>query len=499
MTLTLRFPWAIALLLLLFLISGCSRANNDPEATQVENATATQPTVGVTLSPQPTPTNTPTPEPTPIAPRVVIADQTLDEDGVLVAAEVSLPVPGWLVIYRVVNGQADEPIGHQPLAGGVHEDVSITVDPDLATEDLLAGLHLDLGAEGVFEFPGEDEPFPGEPEAEFTVELIMPQPQIEVADQAIAEDGVLTLAMVELLEPTWIAIHTDDGGRFGPVIGARLMEAGTYEDVTLTINWRRATPTLNVVLHEDGGKTGVMEYPDDDMPLLRNGEPIVVSFEATYPPEILVYDQPIIDNQISIERVISDGPGWIAIYNEAEGQPGFIIGTEALEDGLNERITVELLPSAITPLLFARLHEDTEAGDAFNFPGQDPPVLFNNRMPTAAAFRTDIGAHAFVNDQRLGEDNSLSVATIISPVDLWAAIYSDADGQPGEILGQTWVPAGISRDVVVDVGETVEPGVLYLILYQDLGVGEEFEVPGVDPALTNDDNRPIRIPFTLNP
>jgi hypothetical protein len=449
-----------------------------------------------TVSPEPPATATPTPEPTPVSPGVTIADQSLDESGVLVAEQVTLPDAGWLVVYRTVAGEADEVIGRQPLAAGVHEDVEVTVDTDQATEQLIAGVHLDAGAEGVFEFPGEDEPYPGEPEANFTVELLMPMPRIEVIDQPVAEDGLLTLSLIELLEPTWVAIHTDVDGEIGPVVGRRLFEAGVFENVSLTIDWRRATPILHAVLHEDEGEAGVFDYPDDDMPILKSGEPVLASLRAAYAPEVLVYDQPIIDGAISIERAISEGPGYVAIYNEAEGQPGFIIGTAALEDGLNEHVTVSLLEAAITTQLFARLHQDTEPGDAFNFPGQDPPVLFNNRLPNPSAFRTDVGAHVFVVDQQLREDDTVTIATIVSPVDSWAAIYSDEEGEVGALLGQTWLPAGVNRDVIVSVDGPPEPGTLHLILYEDLGAGEEFE-PGIDVELRSADNRPIRVPFIL--
>lgn len=498
MVLKRRFLRACApLLLLLVALFGCSRGANDDGGEQPEARTATNPSATIELSPEPTPTATATPEPTPIPPGVVIGDQPVDESGVLVAERVSLPGPGWLAVYRTVDGQPGEVIGRQPLAAGIHEGVEVTVDTDAVTEHLFAGVHMDVGAEGVFEFPGEDEPYPGEPEAEFVVELLLPQPRIEAVDQPIAEDGVVTLALVEALEPTWVVIHSDLAGQIGPVLGARLFEPGMHEGVTMTIDWRRGTPALYAVLHEDDGEAGVLEYPDGDMPVLQSGEPFVAAFKATYPPEVLVYDQPVIEGAVTIERAISEGPGWVAIYNEVDGQPGLIIGTAPLADGLNEAVTVELVQSAITARLFARLHHDTEPDDAFNFPGQDQPVLYNNRLPTASTFRTDSGAHVFVQNQHLDENGDVRIAAIITPVDAWAAVYSDDEGQPGELLGRTWVAAGISRHVAVEIDPDTAPGALHLVMYEDLGTPEAFEAPGNDLPLANGDNRPIRVTFTL--
>lgn len=499
LALKLRFFKIFVLLLGLVIAAGCSRANDPATLGQSVSGTAAT-SATATSTPRPAPTTTPTPEPTPILPGVVIADQMLDESGILVADQVTLPGPGWLAIYRVVDGEAGEVIGQTPLAAGVHENVEVVVNTDLATDHLFAGVHMDVGAEGVFEFPGEDVPYPGEPEMGFAVELLLPQPNVEVTEQAVADDGMLTLARVELTEPTWILIHAESSDdEIGTVIGGILLQPGIHENVPIYIDWRRATPVLYAVLHEDDGQAGILDYPDGDMPILKNGEPVVAAFKATYPPEVLVYDQPVIDGAITIERAISNGPGWVAIYNEAEGQPGLIIGSAPLADGLNERITIPLVQSAITPQLFARLHQDTVPGDAFNFPGQDPPVLFNNRMPTAAAFRTDIGAHVFINDQRLGDGNSLTVSAIVSPVPAWAAIYDDDEGQPGALLGQTWIPAGINRDVQVEVDPIPDAGNLFLVMYEDVGIPREFDVPDSDAALTNDDNRPIRIPFALQP
>ncbi len=493
---TLRFSWGLALLLILLVLAGCSRAEDAPDATTTARPTATATRF---VTPEPTPTRTPTPEPTPVSPGVVIADQPLDESGVLVAGQVSLPAPGWLVIYRTREGAADDVIGRVPLAAGVHDDVEVTVDIDMATEALLAGVHFDVGTKGVFDFPGVDEPFPGEPEAAFTVDLQLPFPIIEADDQDVTEESIVTLRLIELLEPTWVVIHADEGGQVGPVIGSLFMESGVHEDVSITINWRAATPVLYAVLHEDDGEERVLEFPDADRPLLRNGQPIVASFNATYPPDVLVLDQPVIDGTVTIERAISNGPGYVAIYNEEEGQPGFIIGTAALQDGLNEEVTVTLLQSAITVQLFARLHEDTEAGDAFNFPGQDQPVRYNGRLPNAAAFRTDAGAHVFINDQRLGEGDTVTVATIVTPVNTWAAIHTNADGLQGRALGQVLLTPGIHRDVVIELENVPETDSLFLVLYQDLGEAGVFEESNIDLFITNNDTRPVRVLFGLLP
>lgn len=489
-----RRPLLLLSALLLLTLTACSLLSGrdaDPTA---------QPTLAfatVTLTPEPTPEPTETPRPTAIAPRAEIDDQTLAEDGELTAARVALPGPGWLVIFSDDDGQPGEVLGQTPLAGGVHDDVSVTVDPLAATSTLHARLHLDAGAEGVFEFPGEDEAYPGEPGTTFEVESQLPRPVVEAADQPVGEDNLVTLARVELLEPGWALIHADEDGQAGAVIGRIRLEAGVHENVSLTIDRRWATPTLYAVLHEDDGETGLLEYPEGDLPLLVNGEAVVAPFAAVYPPDILVYDQPIVDGAVVINRVISNGPGWVAVYFDQDGQPGLIIGSAPLVDGLNENVRVELIESAATPLLYARLHQDTEPGDDFNYPAADPVVLYEERMPRAAAFRTDNGAQAIVHDQPVVDDG-VTVQLVITPVNTWVAIHADSDGQAGIQLGRTFVPAGVNHHIVVflDPPPTGE-AILHLVLYQDLGEPETFEALGTDPMLANANGRVIRIPFAV--
>jgi hypothetical protein len=252
------------------------------------------------------------------------------------------------------------------------------------------------------------------------------------------------------------------------------------------------------VLHQDDGEIGLLEFPDGDRPLLVNGRPVVTAFAAHYPPDILVYDQPFINGAITVERVISEGPGWLAIYSDQDGQPGLIIGFAALEDGLNEAIQIDLIESAVTDQLYARLHEDTTPGDEFDFPGNDPVVRYAERMPQATAFRTDLGAAVLVHDQTLIDDSAV-VSMVVVPVNAWVAVHAAADdGQPASMLGRTFVPAGINRNVVVPLDPAPENAIAILVLYEDQGEAEEFDALGVDPLLTNDDNRLIRVPFAIS-
>lgn len=492
-------PWFAAILLVLVsILAGCSLLERDGTGSQSEPTQTSAAFATVTLTPEPTPTATPTPQPTAVPRSIRATGTTVDESGMITIDYASLPEDGWLVIYRQVDGQPGDVIGQTALAAGVHEDVDVTVDPSAATSTLYAGLHVDAGTKGVFEFPGDDEPWPGEPKTRLQAELLMPRPSIEVADQAVSDDGVVMLDRVEVQDPTWVLLFADAGGVAGQPVGRTLLEPGIHENVTMRIPWRQATPVLHAVLYEDQGEAGRLEDIVTDPPILIDGQPIMASFRATYPPNILVFDQPLIDSGIEVNRVISDGPGWIVVYYDEEGQPGLIIGSAPLNDGLNENVRVNVIESAVTPQLYVRLHEDSEPDDDFNFPAEDPVVLFDNRLPPAVPFRITNDAQIIVENQEIGDDDPVTVSLVVNPVDTWVAVQIDQEGQPGRMLGRTLVPAGVNTDVQIQLDPGWEPGVMHIVLYRDLGTPKRYDALGVDPLLANSDGKFVQLPFTLD-
>ncbi len=286
-----------------------------------------------------------------------------------------------------------------------------------------------------------------------------------------------TIDEMLILEPTWVLVHADDEGPNGPVLGRLLLEPGFYERVVIPIRWREGTPRLHIVYHEDSGQASVLDYPEADLPIVANGEPITATIDVTYPPDVVIYDQPVVNGEIIVERAISNGPGWIAIHFDDDGQPGLIIGSVALEDGLNERLVVDLIEEAITPVMYARVHTDSEPGGEFDFPRTDPPVRYENRLPEANEFRTDVGSYLVIEDQALGEGATVVAPLVVSVTNGWLVIYADVDGERGDLLGTAWVAEGLNRDVAVVLDPEPQPGPLHAVLHQDQGESETFEFP----------------------
>lgn len=490
---------ALSLILAVLSLAGCSllpgQGGAAPKPTTTRQTAAVFPTP--TAEPSPTAQPTATPEPTPIVAAVAVSDQTIGEDGVLTVDRASLPDGGWLAVFSQVAGERGDLLGYVDLPAGAHENVRVTIDPFQASSTLIVELHSNAGDLQEFELPEPDVILPDVPPAEFAAEVILPQASIEVADQEISYDGIVNVAVVDLLEPTWVAIHADEDGSAGPVLGQVLLEPGEHTDVPIPIAWQKGTPQLYAVLHEDTGEPGYLDYPAADLPLLANGEAIATTFAATYPPNALVYDQPVLGGEVVIDRVISNGPGWVAVQYDDNGQPGLIIGESPLVDGLNEQVAVKLIQSAITPILFVRIHADTTADDPFNFPAADPIVTFAGRIPQAQSFSTTAGSYLITHDQALDENGAVSAAVVVATSGAWLVVQADDNGTPGEVIGQTFVPAGISRDVAVDLDPAPAPGTLYMALYQDAGELEVFEAPDGPDTLFRVQGGMVEVPFQL--
>ncbi|MEW5830147.1 MAG: hypothetical protein AB1846_14735 [Chloroflexota bacterium] len=91
------------------------------------------------------------------APSVTANNQSV-VDGAVIVASAYLDVPGWVVIHTEAEGKPGPVIGYAQLPAGESRDIKVTIDESQATSKLFAMLHVDAGAAGVYEFPGDDVP-----------------------------------------------------------------------------------------------------------------------------------------------------------------------------------------------------------------------------------------------------------------------------------------------------------------------------------------------------
>lgn len=495
-------------LLLLALLIGCNQESEQPAVTATAEispqVTSTPTRPAATVSPAPTNTAvalpTVTPEPTPVAPAINANDQSLTEEGVVLIESVSSSEPGWLVIFADEAGMPGSELGYEAVPAGESESVSVTIDPRSATPTLHARLHIDAGNSGEFEYPGSDMPLQndaGEVVESFTVELELPLPLIDVADQVVAIDGLLRIDEVVALAPSWLVIHTLDNDVIGEAVGQTPVEEGRNSDLEFPIRWRDATAELVAVLHEDKERPGGFNAASD-LPVQSMGTPVTAQFEVQLPPDIFVYDQPIVDGSLSLERVISEKPGWLVIYNVSDGQPDRIIGFEQLAQGINYLVEAEIVETAVTPQLYLALHEETDDPSEFNFPIADPAATYDGETIPPTIVLTNPGNYLITQDQTLGEKNEVIIPLVVADLDTWLVIYSQtADGQLDEIIGQAWLPAGVNRTSRIAIPAGMAGETLVAVLHQDGENPREFDYPDGDDVPLQRNRQFIISPFLL--
>ncbi|PID86701.1 MAG: hypothetical protein CSA11_11335 [Chloroflexi bacterium] len=483
----------ISLILLLLTACGNAKPTPTPAATAVlHTATPAQPT------------DTPTPEPTntPRRPTLSVSDQPLNNDGLLVIDNVTVLEPAWVVIHAEHDGQVGEVLGQTAVTSGTNSAVEVVIEPLQATDTLTAMIHHNAGSKDSFDFPGEDDPLleNGSTVAQsFAINRQMQLPEIQASDQDVLEDGLIAIDNVRSPGPGWVVVYTQEADAIGTILGFTSVQAGTSENIVVPIPWREATPHLYIMLHADTGREQHFDFPEEDLPVLAIGEPVAAEIEATFPPQAVIFDQPVINNQIVVERVVSNGPGWVAVYADDGGSPGIIIGSAPLDNGLNEFVPVKLSSNQITEELFVFLHIDKEPGDKFDFIGGDFQVVYQGRIAHPFSFNTNPGNYLITEDQALQEVDGETAVTLpyaITDSSAWVVIYTNDDGELGDIIGQTWLAPGINRDVTVTIDSETITDSLFAVLHWDAGTTKDFEPLGSDVPFQRN-RRIIQSPFAV--
>jgi len=493
----LKRPLVFLLLVLLAAIS-CSA---DPE---IEVDTTIPPTAmvgGEDSTPSPTAAAESTSEPTrdPIRASISSSDQPLSDDNEIEVEEVVSPTSGWLVVYSYDSGVRGRIVGYAALTQGSNKAIKVSLEPLSGSRMVEAVLHDDKGVAGTFEFPGDDEPIMAsgsEVRAEFTVTSQSVAPLLLISDQDVTEEGYVEVLMAVSPVDGWLSIQSSN--RFGEtiVLGRIHMPAGEGNAIRIPIEWRKANSELTAVLHRDSGQIGLFDYPEADPPVEVLGEVVAASFSVTLPPDLVILDQPVIDESIEVERVVSTGPGWIAVYADNEGSAGRLIGWSALLAGLNELVVVPIDGSGVTVQLHVRLHEETEESGTFNFPAADPPLRRDGQLLAPASFRIDRNNYLYASDQNIVDGTvTIPVAVVAQPS--WLVIYTDENGERGEFIGAEWMAAGINRKIAVNVDSDLVTETLHAVVHRDGGREQEFDFPNEVDTMLIQNGQPVTISFSV--
>ncbi len=95
-------------------------------------------------------------------------------------------------------------------------------------------------------------------------------------------------------------------------------------------------------------------------------------------PSLTVSDQVMRNNEVSIDSVYLDEPGYVVIHRDDNGSPGAVIGHSELISGEREDLKVSV-SGDITSTVHPMLHFD-DGDEMYEFPGDDGPVTVNEQV-----------------------------------------------------------------------------------------------------------------------
>ena len=208
------------------------------------------------------------------------------------------------------------------------------------------------------------------------------------------------------------------------------------------------------------------------------------SFAQGSTPSVSVSNQISLTGRVMIDSVYSDGPGFVVIHVDNNGNPGRVAGFAAVSSGWTFNLEIPIDGTLATPTLFAMLHLDDGQVGVYEFDGQsglDNPVSVDGAVVTPPFQVNTI--YAFV--QFISENKFIAAAVTIQQ-DGWLVIHSDNNGAPGPVLGQERILAGTTQNVEVEIKTDGRTPVLFPMLHLDTGTAGEYEfgtVQGADPPV----------------
>jgi predicted lipoprotein with Yx(FWY)xxD motif len=264
-------------------------------------------------------------------------------------------------------------------------------------------------------------------------------------------------------------------------------------------------------------------------------------------PMVKVSNQAVGNRAVKIDEVVSQGPGWVVIYNMQNGQPEDPIGHVLVNDGSTHNITVPIDTGRVTGTLYVLLHTDKGVIGKFEFPGPDTPELngihlvdgtIETNVKQAQATNDNSNTTANLNnnasptstpDSGYGNSNGMNMNTppngngygssmsgdmvnnwptasgvnpsvivanqpilqghvivpeVTSPMEGWIVIHiAYPDGSVGPMIGWTHVHTGNNLEVVVPLTNPTPGALLSAMLHKNVANSSMPQFPGEDEPI----------------
>lgn len=348
---------------------------------------------------------------------------------------------------------------------------------------------------------------------------------VNIEDQ-MSDGTTIIVQSVDLPSAGFIAIHADNGGSPGAVIGnSALLPAGPSSDVSIALDGAlEGTSIVWPMVHIDSDSDGQYTFmpPDNavDVPgITADGNVAVASATVTLlparaPSALEVVDQEGLGLGIVVASVTLPAQGFVAVHADADGGPGPVIGvSKLLAAGTSTDVEIMFdAPLEVSGTLYPMLHIDMDGDSEYTFMPPDNaidlPALFDAEDVAVVGINVTVlpatAPSALAADEQTSDGTTVVIASVTIPSNGFVAIHADNEGAPGAVIGNSeLLQAGENTDVVITLDEALTAsGVVWPMIHIDLdGDGEYTFVPpdnAIDvPGITEDGNVAV-VPVQIN-
>ncbi|WP_425492907.1 DUF7282 domain-containing protein [Natrinema amylolyticum] len=307
----------------------------------------------------------------------------------VVVDEVYVPEGGFVTIHdsTIADGAVFESIRGTSdyLEAGLHRDVVVHLDDELAADDTLFGMaHQDTNDNNKYDFPASE----GAEDGPYTTDgdIVMDEGDVTVSAavsaSAQSSDGTtMTIDRVDLSEGGFVTVHDAslfEGDVFGSVVGTSdYLEAGTHENVEIMFDERlTASQTVVPMAHQDTNDNNKYDFPasegTEDGPYTANGGAVVDTAKLSVPATVDATDQQSDGETITVDSVTLHDGGFVTIHDGTLADGAVfesVRGTSAyLGPGTHENVEIALDdPLTADGDVFAMAHRDTDGDETYDF------------------------------------------------------------------------------------------------------------------------------------
>lgn len=304
------------------------------------------------------------------------------------------------------------------------------------------------------------------------------RPKIEASAQTVTEDGLIIIDHVTATEAGWLVLFGNDNEVHGTVA----LSEGMHSEIEMSVEPIRLDENAQFVLFSGG-----TDAPFDlalYTPVSMDGETVSADVQITLDitePTVQASDQEVLeDGVIVLDGFVAREDGWLAVYNDADGDLGERVGLSYVRAGVASDYPIELLWRVATPTLHIVLHEDQ--GEIGRFDPADPIVTFRND-PVQATISARYPVNISILDQPV-LDGKLIIDRVVTYEPTWVVVYFANDNDtPGNIIGSGLFEPGIHENVAVEILSRSVTDILFVQLHIDNNDMGDFEYPLFDPPI----------------